>query len=124
MAIGCTWVFCPLIWAVEFLNKLFGQDSLKVSHEDDVVFAVEVYPAVVAIHGIVALRLAGFRAVEDVIERLMMDITKYDIKILTEGHVTVAMDNKTTHDTLTAQAQMSVAPLVVECHKVIVFLRL
>ena len=57
--IGCVGVFRPLIWAVEFLNKPFGQQSLHVSQEDDVVLAVEVNPTVVAVLGVMALRLAG-----------------------------------------------------------------
>ena len=57
--IGLLGVCRPLIWAVELLNKPLGQQSLEVAHEDDVVLTVEVDPAVVAVTGIVALRLAG-----------------------------------------------------------------
>jgi hypothetical protein len=50
----------------------------------------------------VALRLAGSHAVEDLVESLAMDIAKSDVKILTERHVTVAMDDKTAHNALAA----------------------
>ena len=115
-------VFRPLVWAVELLNEPLGQQSLHVAKEDDVIFAVEVDPAVVAVLGIVTLCLAGCRAVEDLVERLVVDIAKSDVKILTERHVTVAMDDKTAHDALAAQTQMPIAPLVIECHKVEVLL--
>ena len=61
-------IFRPLVWAVELLDEPLGQQSLHVAKEDDVVFAVEVDLAAVAVLGMVALRLAGCRAVEDVIE--------------------------------------------------------
>ena len=122
LVIGCARVFGPLIWAVELLNKRLGQKSLHVAKEDDVVLAVEVDPAVVAVLRIVALRLAGSHAIENLVERLVVDIAKSDVKILTEWHVTVTMDDEATHDALAAQAQMPIAPLVVECHKVEVLL--
>ena len=49
----------PLVLAVKLFDEPLGQQSLKVSHEDDVVLAVEVNPAVVAVVGVVALRLTG-----------------------------------------------------------------
>ena len=123
MVISCERVFRPLVWAIQLLNEPLGQQSLHVAKEDDVVFTVEVDPAAVAVFRVMALRLAGCRAVEDLVERLMMDISQYDIKILTEGHVTVAMNDETAHDALAAQPQMSVVPLIVERHKVEVLLR-
>ena len=122
--IGCVRVFCPLIWAVELLDEALGQKALKVSHENDVIFSVEVNPAAVAVLGIMALRLAGCHAVEDFVERLAMDVAKSNVEILAERYVTVAMDDKTAHNALAAQTQMPVAPLVIECHKVKVLLRL
>ena len=53
-----------------------------------------------------------------------MDISQYDIEILAEWYVAVAMDDKAAHDTLAAQPQMSVSPLVIECYEVEVLLRL
>ena len=102
--ISCARVFGPLIWAVELLNKRLGQKSLHVAKEDDVVLAVEVDPAVVAVLRIVALRLAGSHAIENLVERLVVDIAKSDVKILTEWHVTVTVDDEATHDALAAQA--------------------
>ena len=117
-------VFRPLVWAVELLNEPLGQQSLHVAKEDDVIFAVEVDPAVVAVLGIVALGLTGCHAIENLVERLVVDVTKNDVKILAKWHVTVAVDDETTHDALAAQTQMPVAPLVIECHKVEVLLRI
>jgi hypothetical protein len=50
----------------------------------------------------VALRLAGSHAVEDLVERLVVDISQNNIEILAERHVTVAMDDKTAHNALAA----------------------
>lgn len=69
-----------------------------------------------------ALRLAGCCTVENLVKRLTMDISQYDVKILAEWHVTIAMDDKAAHDALAAQTQMPIAPLVVKCHKVEVLL--
>ena len=120
--IGCTRIFRPLVWAIELLNEPFGQKSFKVSHENNVILAVEVNPTVVAVLRVVALCLAGCRAVENLIERLAVDVAESDIKILAERHIAVAMDDEAAHDALAAQPQMSVAPLVVERHKVEVLL--
>ncbi len=71
----CLFRVCrPLVWSVELFNKPFGQQPLKVAHEDDVVLAVEVDPAVVAVTGVVALRLAGRCTVENLVKRLLVDI--------------------------------------------------
>jgi hypothetical protein len=101
--IGCVRVFRPLIWTVELFNKPLGQKAFQVSHENDVIFAVEVNPTAVAVLGIMALCLAGCYAIENLVERLAMDIAKSDVKILTERHVPVAMDDKTAHNALAAQ---------------------
>ena len=112
----------PLIRTVDLLNEPFGQHPLKVAHENDVILPVEVYPALIAVPGILALRLTGCCSVENLVERLVVDIAKSDVKILTEWHVTVTVDDEATHDALAAQAQMPIAPLVVECYKVEILL--
>ena len=66
--IGLLGVCRPLIWAVELLNEPLGQQSLHVAKEDDVIFAVEVDPAVVAVLGIVALGLTGCHAIENLVK--------------------------------------------------------
>ena len=48
-SIGLLRVCRPLIRAVELLDEPFGQQSLEVAHEDDVILAVEVNPAVVTV---------------------------------------------------------------------------
>ena len=112
----------PLIRTVDLLNEPLGQHPLKVAHENDVILPVEVYPALIAVLGILALGLAGCHAVENFVESLAMDIAKSDVKILAERYVTVAMHDEATHDALAAQTQMPIAPLVVECYKVEILL--
>ena len=63
---------------------------------------MEVDPAVVAVLQVVALRLAGSHTVENLVERLAVDVAKSDIEILAEWYVAVAMDDKAAHDTLAA----------------------
>ena len=83
---------------------------------------MEVNPTAVAVLRVVALCLARCRAVENLVERLTVDIAENDVKILAEWHVTITMDDKAAHDALAAQTQMPVAPLVVESQKVKVLL--
>ena len=64
----------PLILAVELLNEPLGQQTLEVAHQDDVVLAVEVDPAVVTLLGVLALSLARLAAIEDLVECLFVDI--------------------------------------------------
>ena len=59
----------PLILAVELLNEPLGQQTLEVTHQDDVVLAVEVDPAVVAVLGILVLSITGRYAVENLVKR-------------------------------------------------------
>lgn len=61
-------VFRPLIWAIELLYEPLGQQPLEVAHEDDVILTVEVYPAVVAVMGVVALGLTSRCTVENLVE--------------------------------------------------------
>ena len=122
--IGCARFFRPLIWTIELFNEPLRQKSLKISQEDDVVLAMEVDPAAVAVLGIMALHLAGCHAVENLVERLTMNIAKSNVEILAKWYITVAVDDKAAHDALAGQPQMSVTPLVVECYEVEVFLRL
>ena len=85
---------------------------------------MEVDPAVVAVLRVVALRLAGSHSVENLVERLAVDVAKSDVKILTERHVTVSVDDEAARNALAAQAQIPIAPLVIECHKIEVLLRI
>ena len=103
LLIRCVWIIRPLILSIKLLYEPFGQKSLYVTKEDNVIFAVEVNPAVVTLLGVVTLCLAGCRAIEDVVERMAMDIAKRDIKILTEWYITVTVDDKTAHNALTTQ---------------------
>ena len=64
----------PLILAVDLLNEPLGQQTLEVAHQDDVVLAVEVDPAVVTLLGVLALSLARLAAIEDLVECLFVDI--------------------------------------------------
>ena len=113
----------PLILAVELLNEPFGQQTLEVAHQDDVVLAVEVDPAVIAVLGILVLSITGRYAVENLVKRLLVDIPQHHIKILAEWNVTIAMHDETAHNTLAAEPKISIAPFVIECHEVVVLLR-
>ena len=100
----CLFRVCrPLIRTIDLLNEPFGQYSLKVAHEDNVILTVEVYPALIAVLGILALDLTCRCTVENLVERLLMDIPQHHFKILAERYVTVAMNYKATHDALAAQ---------------------
>ena len=93
----------PLIRSIESFNDPFGQQALEIAHEDDVVLAVEVDPTPVALPGIPTLSLTSLRAIENIIQRLLMDVAQLDIKILAQRHVTVAVDDQTAHDALATQ---------------------
>ena len=100
----CLFRVCrPLIRTINLLDEPFGQYSLEVAHKDNVVLTVEVDPTVIAVLGILALGLTGRCTVENLVERLLMDIPQQHIKILAERYVTVAMHHEATHDALAAQ---------------------
>ena len=52
-----------------------------------------------------------------------MDVAQFDTKVLAKWHITIAMHHKIAHNALAAQPQPSVAPFVIESHKVKVLLR-
>ncbi len=97
------WVICPLIRSIEPLNDPFGQQALEIAHEDDVILAVEVDPTVVALPGIPTLGLTSQRAIENIIQWLLMDVAQLDVKILAQRHIPIAVDDQTAHDALTTQ---------------------
>lgn len=101
--IGDSWIVCPLIRSIDSFNETFGQQALEIAHEDDVVLAVEVDPAVVALPRIPALGLTSQRAIENIIQGLLMDVAQLDIKILAQRHVAVAVYDQTAHDALATQ---------------------
>ena len=90
-SIGLLGVCRPQIRPVKLFYEPFGQQSLKVSHEDDVVLAMEVDPAVVTVTRVVALSLTGRCTVENLVKRLLVDIPQHHVKVLAEGDVTVTM---------------------------------
>ena len=81
-SVGLSRVCRPLVRAIELLDKPFGQYSLEIAHKDDVVLPVEVDPTVVAFLRVVALYLTSPDAVENLIERLIVDVPQHHAEIL------------------------------------------
>ena len=122
MAVGLGLAVAPLVFAVEPLHHALGHDALEVADEDDVVLAVEVDPAAVALLLVLTLELAAGSAVEYLVERLVVDIAQHDVEVLADGHVAVAVDYEGALDALAAEIEIAFAPLLVESHIVVVFL--
>ena len=61
---------------------------------------MEVNPASVALRGIPALGFTGLIAVENIIQRLIVDVAQLNVKVLAQWHVPVAVDDQATHDAL------------------------
>ena len=97
------WVIGPLIRSIESFNELFGHQALEIANEDNVVLAVEVDPTVVALPGIPTLGFTSQRAIENIIQWLLMDVTQLDIKILAQRHVAVAVYDQAALDALAEQ---------------------
>ena len=74
ITIGLLRACSPLVRAVELLDEPLGQQSLEVAHEDDVILAMEVDSTVVTVTGVMALRLTGRCAVENLVQCLLVDI--------------------------------------------------
>ena len=117
------WIIRPLVWTIEMLDKSFGHQTLQIAEENDVILAVEVDPTVVTVPGVVTLHLTRCLAVENLIERLAVDVAQFDTEVLAKRHITVTVDDKAAHDALTSEFQPSVAPFVIKSHKVKVLLR-
>ena len=100
ITIGLLGVCCPLIRPVELLDEPFGQQPLEVADENNVVFAVEVNPALIAVLRVVALCLTSLASVVNLVKRLLVDIPQHYIEVLAEWDVTIAMDDETAYDAL------------------------
>lgn len=61
-------IVAPLIRTIESFNYLFGYEAFKVAHQDDVILAVEVNPAAVALLGVSALSERTVMTVEDFVQ--------------------------------------------------------
>ena len=115
-------VIRPLVWAIDMLDYLFGQQTLQIAEKDNIILAVEVDPTVVTVPGVVTLHLTRCLAVENLIERLAVDVAQFDTEVLAKRHITIAVDDKAAQDALTSEFQPSVAPFVIKSHKVKVLL--
>ena len=100
ITIGLLGVCRPLVRAVELFDEPLWQQPLEVAHKDDVVFAVEVNPTLIAVTGVATLGLTSRCSVENLVQRLLMDIPQHHVEVLTERHITVAMHHEATHDAL------------------------
>ena len=67
LLIGCFGVIGPLVLAKHFFYDPFREHCFHGSHHDDVVFSVEVYPALVAVVDVFVLNFLRFKGVEDII---------------------------------------------------------
>ena len=76
-------VAAPPIGTVCFFNNLFREEPFECAEQDNVVFAMEVYPAAVAVSAVVTLKTPGCRAVPDVVECMAVDIAEDAVEILT-----------------------------------------
>ena len=74
-AIGFAGIGCPLIFAIEALDKPFRKQSFQIAYEDDVVFAMEINPTAIAMLRIEALCLLRLFTIEDFVKSLRMDIS-------------------------------------------------
>ncbi len=91
--IGHFGVISPLIGTIESFNEPFWQQTLEVAHQDDVILAMKVNPTPITLSGISALGFTGLIAIENIIQRLIVDVAQLDVKILTQRHVPVAVDD-------------------------------
>ena len=115
-------IVAPLIRPIESFNYLFGYEAFKVAHQDDVILAMEINPATVTLPGVSALSERISLTVENIIERLIVDIAQLGIKILAQGYITITVNDQTAHDALAAKSQVATPPLIIKCYKVIVLL--
>ena len=69
----------PLVFAVEEFDKRLWQQFFEISHKDDIVLTMIVYPAAVALFGVSALCFACCSSVENLVERILVDISKYNV---------------------------------------------
>ena len=95
-------IVAPLIRAIESFNYLFGYEAFKVAHQDDVILAMEINPATVTLPGVSALSERISLTVENIIQRLIVDIAQLGIKILAQGYITITVNDQTAHDALAA----------------------
>ena len=69
----------PLVFAVEEFDKRLWQQFFEISHKDDIVLTMIVYPAAIAFFGVLALYLACGLRIENFVERILVNISKYNV---------------------------------------------
>ena len=87
-------VICPLVLAIERFDEELRQEAFHIADKDDVIFAVEVNPALIALFAVLALCAGGSLSVENLIQAVFMQVTQVDTKILTQGHIAIRMDDE------------------------------
>ena len=113
LSVCSTLVTGPTVGTVKEFDERFGQNALEVAQQNDVVFAVVVDPAAVALVRVAALNAVGAVRVENLVERVAVDVAQYNVEVLTERYVAVGVYYQLTEYAVTAQFQSTVFPLVV-----------
>ena len=119
--VGVVLVACPLIFAVEPFYHLLGDDFLEVAQQDDVILAMEIDPAGVAVLGILALYMSGLARIEYLIQRVLMNVAKFHAQVLAQRHIPIGMNDQFAEYALASQLQMAVSPLLVQSDKIEIF---
>jgi hypothetical protein len=83
---------------------------------------MEVYPAFIALMGILALQLNCYLCVEYFVQRLLMNVAQYDTQVLAQRYIAIGVDYQFTEYTVTAQAQISITPFFIEGYKIVIFI--
>ena len=58
----------PFIFPIENLNQAFGEDSFQIPHQDDVILAMEINPAGIAVFRVLALHFGSLLGVENLVQ--------------------------------------------------------
>lgn len=112
----------PLIFAIKGFYQSFGQYAFKLAEQDDVIFSMKVYPASVAFPTISALHCASMLCIENLIQRLLMDIAQHDTQVLAQRHISICVYDQFAENAVTPQMQMTLPPFVVERDKIVILL--
>ena len=62
---------------------------------------MKVYPTAITGFAIMALKATSSGTVPNIVERLIVDVAEYTIKILTEGNIAISMNHSLISDTKT-----------------------
>lgn len=114
-------ILTPLIIAEHLAVEPAGEKSFEVPVKDEVVFAVEVDPALVAVVVVILERIYRLLLGDDLIKGIVVDVAQVQIQVHANRDIAVGQNHNAVEDAFARKNQVAGFPLIVQDQVIVVF---